>query len=202
MEKMMTQTAILELGWTKSLINKFLPEPTCKPNPHYKKAAPMKLWNERDVFAAMETENFKDAFKKATRRKNSAQKSIVAKVQNLNERALDLARGLHITVIADDELRTRTLAAKQAWYNHQAYIRGTDYCGDVDCVNSETMERWIVNYIRHNLINYDDECRRLLSGQVGKNSAYVTFKKAILEKIAVAYPAYAAECSLQAESLM
>lgn len=202
MEKMMTQSAILELGWTKSLINKFLPEPTCKPNPHYKKAAPMKLWNECDVFAAMETENFKDAFKKATRRKNSAQKSLVAKVQNLNERALDLARGLHITVIADDELRTRTLAAKQAWYNHQAYIRGTDYCGDVDCVNSETMERWIVNYIRHNLINYDAECRHLLSGQVGKNSAYVTFKKAILEKIAVAYPDYAAECSLQAETLV
>lgn len=201
MEKMMTQTAILELGWTKSLIKKFLPEPTCKPNLHYKNAAPMKLWSECDVLAAMGTDNYKAAHEKANKRKISAQKTAAAKKQELNEKALALACNLHITVLQDDVLRRRTLAAKQQWYNQQASIGKYDYVNNVNNVDPSTMDRWIVNYIRHNLINYDAECRRLLYGRVGKDSAYITFKKAILEKIAVAYPAYATECSLQAESL-
>ena len=38
--EMITQSTILEMGWTKSMITKLLPEPILKPNPHYRSAAP------------------------------------------------------------------------------------------------------------------------------------------------------------------
>lgn len=42
-EKMITQSAVLSMGFTKSMIDKLLPAPTLKQNPHYKSSAPMKL---------------------------------------------------------------------------------------------------------------------------------------------------------------
>ena len=52
--KMITQSRIIEeYGWTKSLISKFLPDPVLKANPHYRKAAPMRLWDEDTVKQVM-----------------------------------------------------------------------------------------------------------------------------------------------------
>ena len=45
-EEMITQSTIIGMGWTKTMITKFLPEPTLKDNPHYQNAAPMKLWRK------------------------------------------------------------------------------------------------------------------------------------------------------------
>ena len=68
--KMITQSRIIgEYGWTKSLINKFLPDPILKRNPHYSKAAPMRLWEEDTVKKVMETEEFQKAMKKASKRR-------------------------------------------------------------------------------------------------------------------------------------
>ncbi len=45
--EMITQSTILEMGWTKSMITKLLPEPTLKLNPHYRSAAPMRIWKKQ-----------------------------------------------------------------------------------------------------------------------------------------------------------
>ena len=71
--KMITQSRIIEeYGWTKSLISKFLPDPVLKANPHYRKAAPMRLWDEDTVKQVMTTSEFQDAMEKANKRKKSA----------------------------------------------------------------------------------------------------------------------------------
>ena len=70
--QMITQSTILAMGWTKTMIKNLLPEPTERPNPHYKCAAPMKLWEQGKVLEIMETEDFKRALEKASKRKNSA----------------------------------------------------------------------------------------------------------------------------------
>ena len=59
-----SQSGLYALGWTPSLIKKFLPEPKEVKNPHYSSAAPMKLWVKPDVLAIMDTEEFKAAFSK------------------------------------------------------------------------------------------------------------------------------------------
>lgn len=60
--------------------------------------------------------------------------------------------------------------------------------------------RWVVNYIRHNLISYDSTLFDN-KGKVGKDEAYPIFKKAVLDRIAATYPKYAAECQRQAETI-
>ena len=83
--KMITQSRIIEeYGWTKSLISKFLPDPVLKANPHYRKAAPMRLWDEDTVKQVMTTSEFQDAMEKANKRKKSASKAVETKYSNMN----------------------------------------------------------------------------------------------------------------------
>ena len=60
-----TQSTILAMGWTKTMIKNLLPEPTVKPNPHYECASPMKLWEKEKVLEIMETDDFKQALEKS-----------------------------------------------------------------------------------------------------------------------------------------
>ena len=69
--KMIAQTTVTSMGWTKAMINKLLPEPELKDNPNYRSAAPMKLWPEALVRSVMETEEYRMEKEKADRRKKS-----------------------------------------------------------------------------------------------------------------------------------
>lgn len=71
--KMIAQKTILSMGWTKAMIDKLLPEPELKENPHYWRGAPMKLWPEALVKSIMETEEYRTEKEKADRRKKSMQ---------------------------------------------------------------------------------------------------------------------------------
>lgn len=219
---MITQSTILGMGWTMSMIKKFLPEPVCRPNPHYKCAAPMKLYEKDVVLAFMETAEFTEALEKAEKRKASAYKAVTTKAEHLRLEMLDIADHITIKILPDDKLRKRTIEAKKAWHNaHRRYHRFRDYDFydddydyedsyyddsdsyeydyedfDYDDVSEPMMNRWVVNYIRHNLISYDEALENLW-GKVGKEDAYVNFKNAILERIAQAYPKYADECKNQ-----
>lgn len=46
--ELITQSTVMEMGFTKAMIKNLLPEPITKPNPIYHCAAPMKLW-EKDI---------------------------------------------------------------------------------------------------------------------------------------------------------
>lgn len=65
MEKeMITQTALLERGWTKSMITKLLPDPVLKNNP-YNRSSSIKLWELETIEQIEKQPYFMDA-KKAT----------------------------------------------------------------------------------------------------------------------------------------
>lgn len=194
----LTQSEILGMGWTKSLIEKYLPAPTLKPNPRYKKAAPMKLWNRQDVLDAMDSEVFKAAMEKTIKRKTAAEKACATKAKKTVEEMTAVGNGLKIKIIPDDDLRQRTLRAKQNWAIDHGNIEFIPYASDI---TPETMERWIVNYIRHNLVKYDTALERLY-GKCGRYEAYPEFKRIVLEKIAGAYPKYAEECKRQSNGIM
>lgn len=216
--EMITQSTILEMGWTKSMITKLLPEPTLKPNPHYRSAAPMRIWKKQDVLDAMKTENFKLELEKANKRKISSKKAQNTKVNNLAEKMKQIAEGITVSILPQEELESKTLKHQESRiYEHIS--NETEYL-ERHCNSSEsfeeyerslgemenfrmhrpsdeaTMHRWIVNYIRHNLIAYDQNLRTL-KGKTGKDEAYIIFKLAVLEKIAEAYPCYTDECNRQ-----
>ncbi|MGN0394929.1 MAG: hypothetical protein ACI4EF_06165 [Coprococcus sp.] len=201
-EEMITQSTIIGMGWTKSMIDKFLPEPTLKDNPHYKNAAPMKLWRKNDVIEIMETPEFIEAMEKAAKRKEAAGKAKQTKQKKLADEMEKVIASLSVLIVPEKNLIKRTIKAKNEWYAFNASLRNEwlDYEVTVGGVDDSTLNRWVVNYIRHRLVRYDDALR-LMDGRVGKYDVYPEFKRAVLEKIAEAFPNYAAECQRQIDEL-
>lgn len=191
-EKLITQATVLSMGFTKSMIDKLLPAPTLRQNPHYKSSAPMKLWKETDVLAAMDTDAFREAAAKAARRKQAAAKAVNTKRRNAEVLADDLIASIHVQRIGMQALQELAVAARQKWYD----FNGKDEIVDP---SRETVKRWIVNYIRHNLCEYDDSLRELFRpGRLAdKEELYPKVKRETLAKIAQVYPELADECEAQ-----
>lgn len=66
---MLAQSQLLEMGWTKSMISKLLPDPQIRTNPFYKCAAPMKLWEREIVEDIMKTDQFTELLNRAEKRR-------------------------------------------------------------------------------------------------------------------------------------
>lgn len=200
-EKMITQSTIIHTyGWTKSLISKFLPAPKLVQNPYYKSASPMQLWKEEEVKQIMQTKEFQDAIEKTKKRKESAAKAVSTKKAVLEKETMDFLNSIQVKVLPDKLLIEKTLESKRAWYEvnqleRYGYIDPSDI-PDVDAVDEDTLNRWVVNYIRHNLVRYDSFLNKI-HGKVGVQDAYIDTKISILEKIAKSYPKYAKECQRQ-----
>ena len=188
-EKMVSQSTVLELGFTKSMISTLLPEPTLKRNPHYASAPAMKLWKESDVRAVMETEAFRQALDKSLRRKKSAEKAVATKRENAEAILDELISSLVVVRLDLPELKKRTLAAKQDWYN----LHDGESISNPD---AETVERWMVNFIRHRLCRYDSGLMGIW-GKVGKQELYQRLKVETLKKISITYPELSDECNRQ-----
>lgn len=194
-----SQAEILKMGWTKSLISKFLPEPILVTNPYYKNAAPMKLWYKDIVLEIMEDENFKQAYNASLKRKASANKAVKSKKIKLEEDIDKLLDTITVKIVPPDELKVKTIHAKQSWYDENESCKNVEYCYQrirADEIDEKTMNRWIVNYIRHNLISYDKGLK-YMKNKVGCHEVYITFRNAVLEKIFQAYPMYEEECKRQ-----
>ena len=195
--KTCTQSELIAEGWTKALIAKFLPEPELRDNPHYKCAAPMKIWSREVVEAAMQAEGYAEAKARSDKRKASAKKAVKTKIVKLDEYIDKCLLNAQIEVIPIDELRERTLQKKQEWYDYQALLR--DQWSDersVDFANESTVKRWMVNYVRHNLTEYEDTLYRL-KGKIGRKDVYYKLHDGIIKKIANTYPMLSDACEDQ-----
>lgn len=196
-KKTYTQSELIAEGWTKALIAKFLPEPELKANPRYKGSAPMKIWREEVVEAAIQSDGYAEAKAKSDKRKESAKKAVNTKTNNFYKRIEQILEDVKIKVIPMDELRQRTLEAKQAWYDYQAMMRDYDYCDrNAYDAGEYTVERWMVNYIRHNLTVYDDTLYSM-NGKTGKDVIYFKIHDGIIRKISDAYPMLSDACKNQ-----
>jgi hypothetical protein len=151
----------------------------------------MYLWKETDVIEAEKRPEFTDHLEKhakyqkraaaAVRTKNEKMKVILAKaIEEIEVKEMDY-----------EEVVERALIAKQDWYDmtgqYDRTARGAD---------SRTVQRWTVNYIRHNLTKYD---AFLFSakGKTGISFAYPLYRNAVLEKISDVYPYLCEECGRQ-----
>lgn len=179
-EQLISQTTVLSMGFTKSMIDKLLPPPILKRNPHYASSSPMKLWRDDDVRSVMGSQEFQTMAAKAAERKAAAAKAVETKRKNAEGIADNLIASIHVTRWDIPVLEKATLNAKQEWFLEH---------GNVDMVppNAETLERWMVNFVRHNLCEYDDKLIDLF-GLVGKEALYQRLKTETLAKIAEVYP--------------
>jgi hypothetical protein len=190
---MLSKSQILEMGWTQAMIKKLLPEPTLRPNPIYRSASPMKLWEEKVVLECMGTEEFRAEAEKAEKRKAAVEKGRKTRIKHSQEYLEKICRDISVEVIPDEELRRRTIRAGQDW--HEMNDERGDYAEEnYHDVDEGTMSRWVVNFILHNLVGYDEA----LEGFKGKITVDVMiYRNAVLAAIAKAYPKYKEECFLQ-----
>lgn len=196
MKELINQTTVIEMGFTKTMIKKLLPAPIEKPNPH-NKAAPIKLFEKDTVEKVMQTEEYKAEYEKAQKRKTAASKAVKTKEETLLQEMSEIVKSIKIKVIPEERLITRAIADYNA---HQQEKSGELYFTKVKAedLTEETLNRLIVNYIRHKLTTYDRNLLNL-NGRTGKQKGYIDYKEAILQQIALAYPKYKEECQRQIE---
>lgn len=181
------KTTLLSRGWTERSIDELLPPPKLVDNPHYKCAAPMQLWDKKIVHQKERTKKFKMYAEKKAKRSKAMQKVIEKK----KDETIEIAECLDITVkrIDFNELRKLALLDKEIWYE----VTGQYWRAPlVHFADEATITRWELNYIRHNLTNYDEELEKL-RGRIGKDIAYCHYKDILMDKIYEVYPEFMQE---------
>ena len=196
-----TETDVINLGFTKGMIEEFLPAPVIKTNIYHKYGPKMHLYKVEDVESVMETEECKEKLEKAKiRRKKMGDKRREInerKREKLVEEITEAVMKVEVPIITEKELKKRTLKAKQKWYDeqHSRNWKRYDYTSAYTA-DEKTIKRWEVNYVRHRLTNYEGLLNQI-KGCVGVNSAYYTLKDYMLDKSAEAYPYLQEECIRQ-----
>ena len=155
----------------------------------------MKLWDEAIVLAVMRTEAYAAAKAVTDKRRLASLKAVATKTAKTNRVVGQMIDSISIPLFDDATIvikavdsRNRFLSSKDIFY---CPVKPSE-------LDEATKQRWVVNYIRHNLTKYDKNLVRL-AGTVGCGDAMITLKVAILARIAVLYPTFAEECRRQAE---
>ena len=181
--KTVSQAQLLRMGWTKQMIEKFLPEPILAPNP-MKFKQPMKLYKLSDIEIITQTEGFKN---EVTKRKKG-----IRTISEREELQIDYFNKIIVKKISRELLLEEALKLNKKLYDPKDYNFGDE----TKNLDNETFERYQVHYIRHNLSNYD----LLLIEIKGKRGARILrkeLKKAVIEKIGIIYPYLSSEVKRQ-----
>ena len=188
-----TKTDLKDLGFTESMIKELLPEPREKINPRFKNAAPMLLWWKDDVDSVIETTSFKLAYKVSEKRREAGLKAADTKRKRTLKGIEQAINDIQIPIYPVKILYEQSLNARIDFLYYQASMRSD---GGLDLLNSaetapyadmNTRKRWAVNYIRHELTDYDNILREI-KGKVGAGEAYEKYKEIIMENIFEVYP--------------
>lgn len=184
------KTELTKRGWTNGLISTFLAVPDqTKPNPHYKKAAPMKLYLKTRVKQIEASETFKKAKAKAEKRTTAATKAVKTKTLKTLQFAEELDKT--VAILSRQDL----MESACQHYNNRALERNKDWWATPDS-DEQFLNRICVNYLRHVQSEYEDSLWQL-KGQTGKGKAYSIVKNNTLKNIAINYPWLAEECENQ-----
>lgn len=178
-----------ERGWTDTSIKKFAPIPDhFVKNPHYKSAAPMRLYRVSRIREIEATPEFQDYMEKSMRRRQGAQQAIETK----REKTMDIAWTMPIHVEVVPNVIDEAIATYNEWkIEHDDWDKRVS--SDTD---QNVLERIAVNHIRHNLTTY--ECHLYeIQGLVGNDEAYRILKGRVLQEIGAAYPELCVECKRQ-----
>lgn len=192
-QKFLIKSNLFERGWTSGMVNKFLPNPDqLKPNPHYKKSPPMKLYSLEKVEQVEITDLFRIAKEKADKRREAAQKSIVTKVAKTMS-YVEQEVEVKVPYMKKESLIE---AACNSYNDWKSWHENWD--GDLATKKSDSLflQRICVNYLRHEMTEYDYYLNEV-HGKVGIDNAYFAIREKVFAAISEMYPWLAAECKRQ-----
>ena len=148
----------------------------------------MLLWDKKVVELKEQTAEFNVIKEQKNKRIKAATKAISVKTDKLLEQ---ISRyNIQVEKLSTESLRRITLNEKSEYY-----LSKDDYL-DLDEIDDNVIQRWEVNYVRHNLTLYDNECNKLF-GRVGKDKAHTLLKNNVLDEIAKMYLHLKKECKRQ-----
>jgi len=192
-QTMASRAGLKARGWTDALVTRFLGEPDeLVPNPHYKSAAPMRLYYLDRVVIAETTDDFKAAQVKAKARSDTGKAVADAKrVETM--RQID-AFEFKVPLLEKEALIDRACHHyNRLWRDRGEYDKAASPASD-----PTFLERITVNYLRHACSKYERQLERQF-GKIGADDARLAVKKKVLATIAEQYPDLATECHRQAE---
>ncbi len=182
-------------GWTPALVRRFLgpPDMTAR-NPHCAHAAPMRLYDPMRVEMSESSRDFEQAKMVASTRRVSARRAAARR----REEAVAWAESIPVWVRPTPLAHVVRDAVTH--YNAVVSAQGELFRVDADQGDPALLAQIIVTHLRHCLAHYD-ELLSDLYGCPGRDVAYATLKRRVLEAIAEAYPPLAGECAAQAAQI-
>jgi hypothetical protein len=191
-ERCITQAELLKRkGWTKAAIEKFLgTHDGTRGNPFYRSGAPMKLYGWKRVEKVEASQDWNTWCEKSEPRRKAAVRRAASKRQEL----LDEIEALQIKVpeLSQSDLQERAVEHR----NVQMCTREGYSTASVESADPEHLQRWCVNFLRHQCTEYDSRLKAL-HGRVGKGEAAVELRTKMNEAIGDAYPDLIDECYRQ-----
>ena len=170
-------------GWTDYLIKKYLPIPKEYPNPRSKHAGNIKLYDEDKAKLIEASEEFMADLLNANKRKAGAKQAVKTKTQRLLDEMEKYNPTIEIVPIGELEQK-----AKDHYNERKIFSRSSRK--DVYSVpetQSQFTRRITLNYLRHQLSDYDKQLKTIAS-KIGVNDAYGIIREKIESAILKAYP--------------
>ncbi len=188
-----SKAALKHRGWTDSAIKRFLPEHDDEKQNHvYRSAPPIKLYLINRVRGVEISEAFQAWKGESLKRRASSAKAVKTKQASLLERVRNMK------VIVQKVPNNKVVKDAVNAYNIRKSDRYMVFDGDFATVDSDLdfLARITVNYIRHNLTEYDRILYKL-AGKTGKGKALKLLWEKVFQAIADTYPDYQEECESQ-----
>jgi len=193
-----TKNQLKERGWTDKMISQLAGDHDKeKENPLFRGASAMKLYQRDRIEAIERGEAFKAALAKAEVRRVSSGRAVETK----RKKTLETVEGWNPEILTRP-LPVVTKEAISSFNYWKAEVEErTDKPSRYAKADSEPefLRRITVNYLRHELSDYERRLNTLKKGAVGKREAYHLIREKVLNSIAEAYPSLREECERQKE---
>ena len=179
-------------GWTDALIRQLLGEPDrLVDNPHYRSAAPMRLYALTRVEAVEASHAWQETQGARHARKDAAQRATQTKREALLRAiaALDIL----VAVLPEAELTARACDHYNAMQDER---ERWDSLPATPQSHPDFLRRITVNMLRHRYSSYERQLATVY-GKVGVREAYAQINQKVYDAIAAAYPSLAEECAAQ-----
>lgn len=178
-------------GWTKKALENFLPAPSRLVPSSYNRNRPVKLFELDTIEKIEKSETFQRHLEKWGKSREARQKGAKKAVKAKTSTLLDMIEKIDIYVDLVKRVEELAIESHSDWQLEHGNYDAYDYSG-------EFLERITVNYIRHNLVNYDEALMNIFN-KIGKKKAYLRLNERVYLEIAAVYPKYMRECQRQME---
>jgi len=164
--------------WSLNLIDFYFPKPTLeKPNPRYKRGAPMQLYDINMVKRIEATNTFKNDFKDVLKNKVAG----LERARKKREELMMYANGVRINI--PDYEKNKLVQKACDHYNNWHYY-DDNYASPTS--DESFLKRITINYLRHQCTTYDEELSKFFK-KVGVREAHDILQERINEAIKQKY---------------